>query len=93
MAVEIKQITTRRELKKFIQFGNEFYKDCEYFCPQLISDELNVFDAKINPAHEVCEHILFMAYRDNRPVRSEERRVGKECISRQSSSRTNSRHH
>ena len=40
MAVEIKQITTRRELKKFIQFGNDFYKDCEYFCPQLISDEL-----------------------------------------------------
>ena len=68
MAVEIKQITTRRDLKKFIQFGNEFYKDCEYFCPQLISDELNVFDAKINPSHEVCEHILFMAYRDNRPV-------------------------
>lgn len=68
MAVEIKKITTRRELKKFIQFGNEFYKDCEYFCPQLISDELNVFDTKINPAHEVCEHILFMAYRDNRPV-------------------------
>ncbi|MBR5854158.1 MAG: N-acetyltransferase [Paludibacteraceae bacterium] len=68
MAVEIKQITTRRELKEFVRFGNDFYKDCEYFCPQLISDELNVFDAKVNPAHDVCEHILFMAYRDNRPI-------------------------
>lgn len=68
MAVEIKQITTRRELKMFIRFGNEHYKDNENFCPQLISDELNVFDAKINPAHEVCDHILFMAYRDHRPV-------------------------
>lgn len=68
MAVEIKQIATRCELKKFVCFGNDLYKDNENFCPQLISDEMNVFDAKINPAHEVCEHILFMAYRDNRPV-------------------------
>lgn len=68
MAVEIKQITTRRGLKEFVKYENEFYKDCEYFCPQLIQDELNTFDAKINPAHEVCEHILFMAYRDGRPV-------------------------
>lgn len=68
MAVEIKQITTRRELKEFIRFGNEFYKDCEFFCPQLIGDELNTFDPKINPAHEVCEHVLYMAYRDKRPV-------------------------
>lgn len=68
MAVEIKQITTRRELKEFIRFGNDFYKDCEFFCPQLIGDELNTFDPKINPAHEVCEHVLYMAYRDKRPV-------------------------
>jgi len=68
MAVEIRQVKTRGELKKFIRFGNDFYKDCEYFCPQLISDELNTFDEKINPAHDVCEHVLYMAFRDNEPV-------------------------
>ena len=68
MAVEIKQITTLRDLKKFVRFGNDFYKDCEYFCPQLISDELNIFNLQVNPAHEVCEHVLYMAYRDGRPV-------------------------
>ena len=68
MAVEIVEITTRRDLKKFIQFGNDFYKDNQYFCPQLISDELNTFNPAINPAHEVCEHVLYMAYRDKRPV-------------------------
>lgn len=68
MAVEIRKITTIRELKRFVQFGNDFYKDCEYFCPQLINDELDVFDEKKNPAHEVCEHVLFMAYRDKNPV-------------------------
>lgn len=68
MAVEIREITTIRGLKQFVRFGNDFYKDCEYFCPQLIADELDVFDPKKNPAHEVCEHILFMAYRDKKPV-------------------------
>jgi len=68
MAVEIKQIVTRGDLKKFVCFGNDLYKDNENFCPQLISDEMNVFDPKVNPAHEVCDHILFMAYRDKRPV-------------------------
>lgn len=68
MAVEIREITTNRGLKQFVRFGNDFYKDCEYFCPQLVADELDVFDPKKNPAHEVCEHILFMAYRDKKPV-------------------------
>lgn len=68
MAVEISEITTIRGLKQFVRFGNDFYKDCEYFCPQLIADELDVFDPKKNPAHEVCEHILYMAYRDKKPV-------------------------
>lgn len=68
MAVEISEITSIRGLKQFVRFGNDFYKDCEYFCPQLIADELDVFDPKKNPAHEVCEHILFMAYRDKKPV-------------------------
>ena len=68
MAVEIREITTIRGLKQFVRFGNDFYKDCEYFCPQLIADELDVFDPKKNPAHEVCEHILFMEYRDKKPV-------------------------
>ena len=68
MAVEIKQITTRREIKKFVKFGNDFYKDCEYFCPALIADEMNTFDPKKNPAFEVCENVLFLAYKDGELV-------------------------
>ena len=78
MAVEIKKITTHRGLKQFIRFGNDLYKDCEHFCPQLISDELNAFDPKVNPAHEVCEYVLFMAYRDRKPVGRSQREVERE---------------
>lgn len=68
MAVEIKQITSKRGLLRFVKFGNEFYKGCEYFCPALILDELDTFNPKKNPAFEVCENILFMAYRNGKPV-------------------------
>ena len=68
MAIEIRKITTKRDLLRFIKFGNEFYKDCENFCPALILDELDTFNPKKNPAFDVCEHILYMAYQENKPV-------------------------
>ena len=68
MAVEIKQITSKIDLLRFVKFGNNFYKDCENFCPALVLDELNVFNPKKNPAFEVCENVLYMAYRDGKPV-------------------------
>jgi GNAT superfamily N-acetyltransferase len=68
MAVEIRKIGTKRELEKFIQFANDLYADCPYYCPPLFYDEMNCFDAEKNPALEVCEYQLWMAYRDGQPV-------------------------
>ena len=68
MAVEIRSIGTKKELRRFIQFANDLYRDCTYYCPPLFFDEMNCFDAEKNPALEVCEYQLWMAYRDNKPV-------------------------
>ena len=68
MAVEIRKIGTKRELEKFIQFANDLYADCPYYCPPLFFDEMNCFDQEKNPALEVCEYQLWMAYRDGKPV-------------------------
>ena len=68
MALEIREINTKKELKKFIQFANDLYADCPYYCPPLLFDELNCFDKDHNPALEVCEYQLWMAYRDGKPV-------------------------
>ena len=68
MALEIRKIGTKCELKKFIQFANDLYADCPYYCPPLFFDEVNCFDPKHNPALEVSEYQLWMAYRDNKPV-------------------------
>ena len=68
MAVEIREIHTKKELKQFIQFANDLYADCPYYCPPLLFDELNCFDPEKNPALEVCEFQLWMAYREGKPV-------------------------
>lgn len=68
MAVEIREINTKKDIRKFVQFGNDLYKDCENFCPVLLMDDLNTFDAKKNPAHEVSEQVLYLAYRDGKIV-------------------------
>ena len=68
MSLEIKQITTKRGVYRFVKFGNDFYKDCENFCPALILDELDTFNVKKNPAFDVCEHVLYMAYQDGKAV-------------------------
>ena len=68
MAVEIRQIETKRELRQFIQFANDLYADCPYYCPPLFFDEMNCFNAEKNPALEVCDYQLWMAYREGKPV-------------------------
>ncbi len=69
MALEIKKIAPNtKELKQFVKFGIDLYKDNPYFVPPLISDEVNTLHPDRNPAFDFCEAQSFMAYRDNRPV-------------------------
>lgn len=68
MALEIREINTKRELRAFIEFANRLYKDCQYYCPPLFFDEMNCFNRDRNPALEVSDYKLFMAYRDGKAV-------------------------
>lgn len=68
MAVEIKKVTTKAELKKFIRFNYEFYKDNPYSVPDLYDDMLNTFSPQKNAAFEFCEADYFLALRDRKIV-------------------------
>lgn len=68
MSVEIKKVTTKRELKKFIRFNYEFYKNNPYSVPDLYDDMLNTFSPKKNAAFEFCEADYFLALRDGKIV-------------------------
>ena len=68
MSVEIRKVSTKKELKRFIRFNYEFYKGNPYSVPDLYDDMLNTFSPKKNAAFEFCEADYFMAYRDGKPV-------------------------
>lgn len=64
----IKRVTTRKELKSFIRFNYDLYKDCPYAVPDFMEDTLDTFDRKKNAAFEFCEAEYFMAFRDGKMV-------------------------
>jgi len=57
----IKQVTTKSDLKKFVKFPMNIYKDNKYYVPPLIRDEMEMFSPKKNPAYEVAESKEFLA--------------------------------
>lgn len=69
MSIEIKQIPlTKKELKKFVQFGTDLYKGNEFFVPPLLMDDVNTLSPGKNPAHDFCDTACWMAYKDGKPV-------------------------
>ena len=68
MSIEIKKIANRSDLKKFILFPYELYKDCENWVPALRGDEFDTFNPKHNGAFEYCEADYFLAYKNAKIV-------------------------
>ena len=68
MAITIKKVTTSKELKTFIRFNYEMYKENPYSVPDLYDDMLNTFSRDKNAAFEFCEADYFLAYKDNKLV-------------------------
>ncbi|MBK7095421.1 MAG: hypothetical protein IPH57_10375 [Saprospiraceae bacterium] len=66
MSVIIKEVKTTGELKKFIWFGINMYKNCEYAAPPLMMDDLLNLKKGSNPALDFCETAYFLAYKDNK---------------------------
>jgi GNAT superfamily N-acetyltransferase len=64
MSIQIKTVTSRKELKTFSRFGNKLYKGNKYYVPALIFDELNTLDKSRNAAFEFCEAEYYLAYKN-----------------------------
>lgn len=48
MSVEIREVTSKKELKKFVKFNIELYKGNPYHVPGLIEEEMMTLDKKKN---------------------------------------------
>lgn len=57
----IKEVTTRRDLRRFVHFPNDMYKDNPYYVPTLERGDLIVLDPKKNHAFDFCEGRYWLA--------------------------------
>lgn len=67
-AIEIRTVETRRDLRRFIDFHYDLYKDSPYDVPALFSDELHTLSRDRNAAFDFCDARYFLALREGRVV-------------------------
>jgi hypothetical protein len=68
MSIQLKEVTTKSDLKKFICFPFELYKGNKYWVPPLIFDEFKTLSKEKNPAFDFCEAKYWLAYNNNKIV-------------------------
>jgi hypothetical protein len=66
--IQIKKVTNKKELKTFIRFNYELYKENPYSVPDLYDDMVSTFTREKNPSFEFCEADYFLAYDSNGKV-------------------------
>lgn len=64
--MEIREIHSRSDLKKFVKFPLELYKNNKYFVPPILMDEINTFFPEKNPAFEYCRAKFWLAIKDGK---------------------------
>ena len=62
MNITIKKVRNRRDLRKFVHFPNELYKDNPYYVPQIESMDRDTLTPTKNHAFEVCEGQYWLAF-------------------------------
>ena len=62
MDVTIKEVRTKSDLRKFVHFPNELYKDNPYYVPQIESMDRDTLTPSKNHAFEICEGKYWLAY-------------------------------
>lgn len=68
MSVEIVKVETMGQLKKFVRYNYELYKENPYAVPELYEDAMNTLRRDRNAAFEFCEADYFLALRDGKVV-------------------------
>lgn len=66
--IEIKEVTTKKDLKLFAEYPVILYKDCPYYVPSLRSDEISTFNPKKNFSLKTSEIKGFLCYKDGELV-------------------------
>lgn len=66
--ISVIEVKSNNELKKFIDFPMDLYKNNKNYVPPLINDEKNIWNPTENPALAYSDVKKFLAYHDNKVV-------------------------
>jgi GNAT superfamily N-acetyltransferase len=66
--IQIKEVETIRDLKRFIRFPFQLYSGNPYWVPPMLSDEMNTLRKEKNPAFEYCESKYWLAFKAGKVV-------------------------
>lgn len=66
--VEIKEVVTKGDIRKFVNYPHKLYKDNPHFVPFLNIDEKNKFNQKKNESYDDCDTKCFLAFKDGKVV-------------------------
>lgn len=66
--VSIVEVTTKAQLRRFVEYPMELYKDVPQYIPGTYDDDLEDWDRKKNPAFEYCQARCWLAMRDGEIV-------------------------
>lgn len=64
--IEVKQISLKRDKKKFFKFLIDLYRGNPYCVPNLYSDEFGEFDPAVNDAFRFADCRMFLAYKNGK---------------------------
>lgn len=84
--VTITEVTTKAQLRRFVDYPNELYKDVPQFVPATYDDDMSDWDRKKNPAFAYCDARCWLAMRGDEIVG----RIGA-ILSRKSNEKWNTR--
>ena len=68
MGIIIKEVLSKKDLKKWVEFPNRLYRGNPHYVPFLSIDETETFTPEKNPAYEFCETRLFLAEKEGKIV-------------------------
>lgn len=68
MAIEVREVSSRAELKKYIHLPAEIHRDHVNWVPPLYGDEWQFFSSKKNRHFDHCDTGLWLAWRDGKIV-------------------------
>lgn len=66
--IVIKEAKTKKEMKDYVLFSFELFKNNPNWIPPIISEELETFDKTKNPAFQTAEAHFYLAYKNDKIV-------------------------